>query len=64
MVWWVCVNNKGVPGSLTGAYGVAHDVDDDTGYADVGHPGYSLLSTHNKRPAVVFMEGVSKGYKY
>ena len=42
----MCVNNHGFPGSLTGAYGMAHDVDDDTGYADIGHPGYALLSTH------------------
>jgi hypothetical protein len=35
----VCVNNQRVTGSLTGAYGVANDVDDDTGYAEIGHPG-------------------------
>ena len=42
----VCVNNHRVTGSLTGAYGVANDVDDDTGYAEIGHPGKALLLRH------------------
>lgn len=34
---------------LTGSDGVTYDVDDDTGDADVGHPGDTVLSTHTQQ---------------